>query len=235
MNAKKRVKRIALKEIDSTNNYAKSLRADGFAQDVIITAKRQTAGRGTKGRSFSSQAGGVYLTYLRFFENFEAKRAFEIMASAAVAVCKTLESLGLSPVIKWANDVHVNGKKICGVLTENVFSGAFVQCSVVGVGLNVNNLLEEELQAIATTMRAEQGKRVCLRQVIKRLTGYLQAPFCMDDYLSRLGYMGRRAELIFGDERIPATLLSVDCEGILTVETSEGQKRFSAAEISVIL
>lgn len=235
MNTKKRVKRIVLREVDSTNEYAKSLRASGRNEDVIITAKRQTAGRGTKGRSFSSGEGGVYLTYLRFFEDFEAKRAFEIMASAAVAVCKTLESFGFSPVIKWANDVHVNGKKICGILTENTFCGDKVQSSIVGVGLNVNNLLESELQSIATTMRQEMGGRICLRRVLRRLIENLQGSFSMNEYLSRLGYMGRRVELLFGDERVPATLLSVDNEGILTVERDGEEKRFSAAEISVIL
>ena len=237
MNVKKRVKRIALREVDSTNEYAKSLRAEGqgVVEDTIITAKRQTAGRGTKGRSFSSGKGGVYLTYLRVFEDFAAKRAFEIMASAAVAVCKTLESFGLSPVIKWANDVHVNGKKISGILTENTFSGDRVQNSVVGIGLNVNNALETELQGIATTMREAIGKRLCLRKVTKRLMENLQAPFVMEDYLSRLGYMGRRVELVFGDERVPATLLFVDNEGVLTVEINGEERRFSAAEISVIL
>jgi BirA family biotin operon repressor/biotin-[acetyl-CoA-carboxylase] ligase len=235
MNAKKQVRRIVLKEVDSTNEYAKSLRADGCQEDVIITAKRQTAGRGTKGRSFSSRKGGVYLTYLRFLEDFETKRAFEIMASAAVAVCKTLETFGLSPVIKWANDVHVNGKKICGILTENTFGGGKVQSSIVGIGLNVNNLLETELQTIATTMRQEKGKRVCLRRVLRCLMGNLQAPFCMDEYLTRLGYMGRRVELLLGNERVPATLLSVDSEGILTVETGGEERRFSSAEISVVL
>ena len=235
MNVKKQAKQIALKAVDSTNEYAKSLRAEGCLEDVIITAKRQTAGRGTKGRSFSSKKGGVYLTYLRFFEDFEAKRAFEIMASAAVAVCKTLETFGLSPVIKWANDVHVSGKKICGILTENTFGGDKLQSSIVGVGLNVNNLLEEELQTIATTMRQEKGKRICLRRVLRVLTENLQGSFCMDEYLSRLGYMGRRVELLLGDERVPATLVSVDNEGILTVEIKGERTRFSAAEISVIL
>jgi BirA family biotin operon repressor/biotin-[acetyl-CoA-carboxylase] ligase len=235
MNTKKSVRWIALKEVGSTNEYAKSLRAEGCVENVMITAKRQTAGRGTKGRSFSSKKGGVYLTYLRFCEDFEAKRACEIMASAAVAVCKTLESFGLSPVIKWANAVHVNGKKISGILTENIFSGDKVQSSIVGVGLNVNNLLERELQTIATTIRQEMGKRICLRRVLRRLMDNLQAPFSMDEYLSRLGYMGRRVELLLGDERVPATLLSIDDEGRLLADIRGEERTFSSAEVSIWL
>ena len=78
-------------------------------------------------------------------------------------------------------------------------------------------------------------KKVDLRKVIKRLMDNLQSPFFMDEYLSRLGYMGRRVELVFGDERVPATLLSVDNEGVLTAEVGGEKRRFSAAEISVIL
>ena len=108
-NGRKKIKREHFECISSTNDYAKSKRGEGG--DLIVTASRQTGGRGTKGRSFSSDVGGTYLTKLTFYEGFPASRAFEIMAGAAVAVCKTLEAYGLAPVIKWANDVFVKDKK----------------------------------------------------------------------------------------------------------------------------
>lgn len=236
MNEKKlknRIKKIAFKEIPSTNDYAKEKRAEG--RDLIVTAKRQTGGRGTKGRSFVSDEGGVYLTTLRFYEDFPAKRSFEIMASAAVAVCKTLEYFGAKPAIKWANDIHVNGKKICGILTENTFSGERISASVIGIGLNVRNALPQELDGIATTLQLETGKRFSVRKVTKELIKNLTVFYSVEEYLSYLGYMGRSAELILGDERVPATLLSVDRDGGLWVKIEGEEKRFSAAEISVVL
>lgn len=233
MNKKKRIKSIVLKEVASTNDYAKARRE--FGEDIIVTAKRQTGGRGTKGRSFVSDEGGVYLSALRFYENYPAKRAFEEMASAAVAVCKTLESYGVKPVIKWANDVHVNGKKICGILVENTFSGENIRCSVTGIGVNVNNRLPDELRGIATTLREEIGKKVSVGGVTRRLKAHLQERYPVEEYLERLGYMGRSVELNFGDERVPATLLCVDNEGKLWAEVNGEKRGFVAAEVSVIL
>lgn len=225
------MKRIAFEEIDSTNNCAKSLRSEGV--DLIITAKRQTGGRGTKGRSFLSEEGGVYLSTLRFYEDFLAKDAFKIMSGAAVAVCETLRFYGLKPVIKWANDVYVNGKKICGILIENTLSGNRIASSVVGVGLNVNNLLSEELKDIATSMALEGGKTFSVETVTEKLIEELFKERTIEDYRAYLGFMGERITLILGDERIPATLLSVDEEGKLLAEI-DGEKRiFSSAEVSV--
>ena len=107
---------IELSECDSTNEYLKRLNGE---EDTIVTALRQTAGKGTKGRSFSSADGGLYLSVMRFYENFSAANAFEIMINSCVAVCKTVEDFGITPVIRWANDVLVNGRKICGTLIES--------------------------------------------------------------------------------------------------------------------
>lgn len=233
MNEKKRAKRIHLKEVESTHLYALARRGEG--RDLIVTAWRQTGGMGTKGRSFVSAEGGVYLSSLRFFDNLPAKQAFALMASAAVAVCETLESFGLKPIIKWANDIHVNGKKICGILTENSLSEQKIQCALTGIGLNVNNPLPDSLSDIATSMYLETGKKISVRKVTRRLLANWKKPKGVEAYLTRLGYMGREAELLVGDERLRCTLLSVDNEGGLTVETDGQTKRFFAAEVSLLL
>jgi BirA family biotin operon repressor/biotin-[acetyl-CoA-carboxylase] ligase len=233
MNLKKRAKRIALKQVPSTNLYVRERVAKG--KDCIVTAKRQTGGMGTKGRSFSSEKGGVYLTALRFYENLPAKQAFALMASAAVAVCETLESFGLHPVIKWANDIHANGKKICGILVENSLSKGCIEYSITGIGLNVCNPLPSELANIATTMYAETGKKITVGAVTRRLIKNLRHPKGVEEYLARLGYMGDCAELLVGEEKVPCRLLFVDSEGGLTVEINGETKRFVAAEVSLRL
>ena len=225
------MKRIHFEEIDSTNNYAKERR--GEREDLIITAKRQTGGRGTKGRSFVSKEGGVYLTSLRFYDNFPAKDAFKIMAGTAVAVCETLRFYGLNPVIKWANDVFVNGKKICGILIENTLSGGNISSSVVGVGLNVNTFFEGELESIATSMCLECGKNFSVEEVTERLIEELSKERSMEEYRAYLGFMGEPVTLIVGDKRVPATLLSVDDEGKLHAEIEGKTYVFSSAEVSI--
>lgn len=216
--------------LPSTNDFLKEKR--GERTPYFALANRQTGGRGTKGRSFSSNQGGVYLSALKFYENFSAERAFEIMAGAAVAVCKTLQKFGLSPVIKWPNDIHAAGKKICGILIENTFSGRRVDNSVIGVGINVNNSLPDTLSTIATTMQQEGAKASC-DEVSRLLMQALYAPVSMQDYLSFLGYMQEEAILLIGDERIPATLLFVDEVGRLHVRMDGEERCFTSAEVSV--
>ncbi len=222
--------RITLDEVDSTNEYAKKLRPLG--KNTILLAKRQTGGRGTKGRSFSSEEGGVYLSLLRFYEDFSAKRAFEIMAGAAVAVCETLKGAGLQPVVKWPNDIHVAGKKICGVLIENVFSGDRLASSIVGIGVNVCNPLPTELLFLATSVRL-CGSEASVEEVAERLIAELKKPCSMQKYREYLGYMGSEATLIISGELVPATLLSVTDEGRLRVEIGGEEKLLSAAEVSL--
>ena len=138
-----------LEEVGSTNEYIKRYLLSG--EDRIVIAKRQTGGKGTKGRSFLSESGGVYLSALNFYKNFPAENAFLIMAHAAVAVSETAESFGLDPEIKWPNDVLLAGKKLAGILVENTIDGGEVKSSIVGIGLNVLNELGE-LKEIAVSL-----------------------------------------------------------------------------------
>ncbi len=225
------MKRIFLEEIPSTNDYAKARRNE--KQDLLVVAKKQTGGRGTKGRSFSSQEGGVYLSRLQFYENFPAKDAFRIMQSAAAAVCETLSSFGLIPKIKWPNDVYVNGKKICGILIENTFSGGFVASSVVGIGLNVSNDLPDELSPIATSVYKETGKKISVDEVIQRLLRVWEKKTIHESYAQYLGWLGEEVSLVLGERTAKATLLSVDGEGGLWARVNGEEKRFVAAEVTL--
>lgn len=231
MKCKNNAKRIHFDSIPSTQDYAKSQRGNG--RDLVVTATSQSGGKGTKGRSFSSDVGGVYLTKLSFYEDFPAKQAFLVMASAAVAVCETLRFYGIKPLIKWPNDIFVDDKKICGILIENVFSGGNISSSMVGIGLNVCNPLPEELQSIATTMLQVTGELYSVEEVTNRLIAELDKARTMAEYRGYMGYMGRQANLLFGDELVPGTLVCVDDEGGLTVEIDGMKRRVTAGEVSV--
>lgn len=225
------MKWIQFDEIGSTNDYAKDRR--GAREDLIITAKRQTGGRGTKGRSFVSREGGVYLTTLRFYEDFSAKDAFKIMSGAAVAVCETLRFYGINPMIKWANDIFVDGKKICGILIENTLSGGDISSSVVGVGLNVNTTFDRDLVDIATSMYLASGKTFSVEEVTEKLIEELVKERTIEEYRAYLGFVGKQVALILGDERVPATILSVDNEGRLHALVDGKTRIFSSAEVSL--
>lgn len=218
---------LRFESLNSTNDYAKTLTENAF-----VLAKKQTGGRGTKGRSFSSNEGGVYLTKVSF-DKKPTDKAFLIMASTAVAVCKVLESYGVLPKIKWANDVYVNDKKICGILIENRLSGKFLSSSIVGVGLNVSNFLEEELNPIATTLCSVLGQKISADEVADKLIDFLLEEYPIEEYVKRVGYLDREILLIEGEKQTKVYALKVDLDGSLLVKDGERVRAVRAAEVSV--
>lgn len=223
----KTLRREYVENIPSTNDYAKSKR--GEKQDLLVVANAQSGGRGTKGRSFSSKTGGLYLSLLTFYEDFPAANAFQIMQNAAAAVCETLVGFGLKPTIKWPNDIYVNGKKICGILIENQFSGNRVSSSVVGIGLNICNDLSE-VHDIATSVLLCLGKRVSVEETERALVGFLRAGVA-DKYEKYLGWIDEEVVLETATERLSARVLGVDERGNLIAQTGGEKKTFSAAEV----
>lgn len=217
--------------LPSTSDYAKEKRGDN--KNLIVIAKSQTGGRGTKGRSFSSAVGGLYLTRLSFYDSFPTKDAFRIMQTVAVSVCETLAVYGVKSQIKWPNDILVNGKKICGILIENTFAGAYVRSSVVGVGLNINNALEEELQSLATTLFLETGKTVAVEEVEKTLLAKWDEKDIWKKYPQYVGFIGEEVTLLCADDTILATVVGVDEYGNLVAKTKTGVRTFSSAEVSL--
>lgn len=222
---------IELDSIDSTNEYCK--RAGGG--NIIVTAKRQTNGKGTKGRSFVSDEGGLYVSVMKSYKDFKTDMAFKIMVNACVAVCKTIEEFGLKPVIRWANDVLVNGRKICGTLIENTFSGSFIVRSVVGMGINVNNVLPDELKPIATTLSAELGKNLSVKAVRDILIKNLRKNYTIGEYKSYINWFGREVLLKTADRELTATAVDVDWDGGLICVIAGTLKKISSAEVSLKL
>lgn len=226
------MKIIELAETDSTNEYCKR---NTFHGDIIVVAERQVSGKGTKGRSFESGEGGLYISFMKRYENFDFSNTFKIMINACVAVCRTVESYGLKPGIKWANDVLVNGKKICGTLIENKLGADNVCTSVVGIGLNVNNVLSDELKEIATTLSVQKGRNFCLKSVRNRLIRNFKKQYTVEDYKAYVDWFGREVYLDRNGECTPAVALDVDADGALVCEIEGQIKKVSSAEMKLRL
>lgn len=224
---------IRLDETDSTNIYAKARLKEG--ENLVVTARRQTGGKGTKGRSFASREGGVYLSRLTFWRDMPVTEAFRIMANASVAVCRTLENYGLTAEIKWPNDVYVQGKKICGILIENIFSGDRISSSVVGIGVNVNNPLPEELRETAISMSEAAGHLFDREDVENTLIAETGKAFDMREYRRRVGFLNRTVTLLSNGEARIVRALEVDERGGLIVESGGKRERVTAAEVSLRL
>lgn len=220
------IKKIYFEEIESTNDYA--LNHDE-PEDFAVIAKKQTGGKGTKGRSFSSEVGGAYLTLVRYYP-LRVEQSFKIMVSSCLAVAKTLASYGVNASIKWANDVYVNGKKICGILIKNVFEGEFVKKSVIGIGVNLNNEIPSALKDIAVTAKEIINREIDAGEFIDRLIENLYQDYSMDEYRLKNLVLGRKIKVIEGENSYFARATEIADNGNLIL--SDG-KVLSYGEVSV--
>ncbi len=223
------MKIIKLYRVDSTNEYCKRLNRE----NAVVCATRQTAGKGTKGRSFSSEKGGLYVSVMRTETCFDPARAFAIMINACVAVCKTVESFSLKPTVKWANDVLVGGRKICGTLIENtVLSGGKFR-SIVGMGINVTNRLPDELNEVATSIFKESGKRFSVRAVREKLLKFLSQSYTVEDYKSYIDWFGKTVTLTTAQGDVKAVAIDVADDGRLVCLIDGKTEYISSAEVSL--
>lgn len=229
---KEKIKIIELDEIDSTNEFCKRFSGE---EELIVTAKKQTAGKGTKGRSFISDEGGLYVSTLKKYRDFDFSLTFGIMINSCVAVCRTLEKFGLKPQVKWANDVLVNGKKICGTLIENRLGAGNICTSVVGIGLNINNTLPKELEDIATTMSQCRGRKFNVKSVCNELVKNLRKDYTVQDYKAYVDWFGKTVFLDCNGTREEAVALDVDECGNLVCDIGGETRKISSAEMSMRL
>lgn len=217
-----------LKTVDSTNEYIEKYLKK--RTPAVVRADKQTAGRGTKGRSFISDEGGLYFSRLTYYTALPARVAFKIMIDYAVGVVKTLKAFGVESSIKWPNDILVNGKKICGILIKNGFCGDFVDYSIVGIGLNVNNQIAAEIKDIATSMKMACGKEFDLEQVFFSLLQNVSVGSDIAEYRTYSAVIGKKIKVIRDGGAFDETALSVTDDGRLVLANGEV---LSAAELDL--
>ena len=142
LDEKVKVNTKILDEIDSTNEEAKRRIKGGATEDFVLVARKQTAGKGRKGRSFySPKDTGIYLTYTHFTDE-AAENVLKVTVVASVIAAKTIkDTLNLDCGIKWVNDLYLNGKKVSGTLCEYIFKGTYENeknAVIVGIGINLS-------------------------------------------------------------------------------------------------
>ena len=157
-------------EVSSTNTIAQFLSQNGIGNGSVVVAEKQTAGRGRSGKSWESPLGGVWLSVILTPDVDYSKIPLMTLATG-VAVAKALERIGVeNPEIKWPNDIMINGKKVCGILTEGVTNFNSLKNVIIGVGIDANLSIEDfpkELQAKTTSLEIELERKINENLLIK--------------------------------------------------------------------
>ena len=239
------MKFLNLEETLSTNSYA-SARAAELEDWTVVSARRQTAGRGQRGNGWEAEEG-KNLTFSVFFrpENFRARDQFALSEAVALAVVETLAGEGVEARIKWPNDIYVGDRKICGILIEHAVMGMNVSSTVAGVGLNVNQARFLSDAPNPVSLIQLTGRESDLTGMLERLAELIRRN-CEAAYTEE----GRRElhrrfidRLWRGDGRLhpfrlpdgtrfEARIADIEPAGFLLLETADGEmKRFAFKEV----
>lgn len=247
------------KTIDSTNTEAKrrltsSSRAESL-HGTILFAEHQSAGRGRFSRSFYSPRGaGLYFSLI-FCPSIPARTEREVPSSdlytviSATIICRCLKALGFAPQIKWVNDIYLNGKKICGILSEGIIDmeTSSVQAVIIGIGLNVKESnfppeLKNKAGSLFTEAEVPSPNRNVLASsiissLIEALYGLLSQENLMQEYKSLSLLTGKKVRVLpFAGTPYEVLVLGISDLGHLIIETDDGKKEeLISGEVSLEL
>ena len=234
-------------ELDSTNNYLKMIGSKSEKENKLVIALSQTGGRGRMGRSFYSPNGtGLYFSLL-LYPQISAEKSLFLTVMAAVSVAETVMEYNKNDVkIKWVNDIYIDGKKVCGILTEGAInSKKMLDYAVVGIGINViapESGFPDDIKDIATAIfpgKAEDNiKEKIVADVVNRFFDMYNG--VDTDYVKRYkknSYLtGKNINIISGEALRPATVIDITDDCHLLVKNENGEiEEISSGDVSVRL
>lgn len=237
--------------LDSTNIKAKQIAAENGEDRAVIMARQQTGGRGRLGRSFFSPKEGLYMSIL-IKPDFDLSNSGLVTSAAAVSVAQSIEEIAHKDAgIKWVNDVYVDSKKVCGILTEGItdFETGRIEHLIIGIGINttVKDFPKELLQTVGA-VEGEYSKSALAASVVSKTIDFIKQiddPSFIKTYKEKSIVIGKNIKVYKGqykvnpDDEIPginARVLDIDSDGGLIVLYSDGtREKLISGEISIRL
>ncbi len=223
-------------KIDSTNSVALRLGQDDEPHGALVLAEEQTAGRGRVGRSWHSEkSSGIYMTVLLRPPISPVQASLLTLLAGLAARDAIVEQAGITPDLRWPNDLLLNGKKLGGILTEMHAEPDRIKFVIVGIGLNVNHArLPEELAGMATSLRIETGRTHSRLELLVKLLR------CLDSYYNRFlaegaapilarfsevsSYaQGKRVRITTAAESYVGTTAGLESSGLLRIKREDGR------------
>ena len=224
-------------ETTSTNDVIEKLARDGVKEGVVVLAESQTKGRGRLGRKWTSPARhGLWFSVL-LRPNLRPQEATRLTVASATALARAIRLVtGVTPEIKWPNDILIGGKKVVGILTEMSAELDRVQYVILGIGVDVNLVAGDfpaELRKIATSLKIASGASVDRAELAAVILRELDADYARvvggqfaavaDEWEAQCATLGRNVTVHMGERRIQGRAESLDDDGTLLVRTQYGR------------
>ena len=234
-------------ETGSTNIDAKRLGEEGAVHGTVVVADKQNAGRGRRGRAWESPAGkDIYFTILLRPE-FPPDKVSGLTLVMALSVAEAVKGCcGQEAGIKWPNDVVLNGKKICGILTEMTMEMDYVKHVVIGTGINVNlDKMPAEIEKTATSILLESGKETTRAELLQKVLERFEINYeiyerdldlrnMMETYNGYLVNKDRQVRVLDPKGEFGGIARGINAGGELLVERPDGKTvEIYAGEVSV--
>jgi BirA family biotin operon repressor/biotin-[acetyl-CoA-carboxylase] ligase len=232
-----KLKVITYEEIDSTNNVCKTLGNSGEINKLVISSY-QTAGRGRLGRTFISEKDkGIYMSLL-IKPNISLTDVSKVTCVVATSISKVLEKIINKKIdIKWVNDLYLNNKKICGILTESSIIDNKINYLVIGIGINLYHQVFPK-DIIASSIEDETGVLINQNELIGKITNQILEDIelinnktHLEYYRKRLYLKGKSVELNIRGEIFNGTVVDINDDFELIVNIDEKEKIVTSGEI----
>ena len=239
-------------EIASTNDYARELLAKSKPPEgTVIRAASQSAGRGQYGSRWLSAPGeNLLMTIILYPTWLSANEQFHLSEAVALAVLDEVRLQIRRPqgppllraTVKWPNDIYLNDRKTAGILIQNTLSGSFLQSSIVGIGLNVNQREFPPEAPKATSLYLTSGERTDLDALANRLFAYVEQRYLQlknghtaalrSEYLQNLYGLGEHRTFTRANgSRFEGMIQRVADDGRLVIRTGAGEEAFGLKEV----
>lgn len=235
----------ALDSVGSTNDRAAALAASGAPEYTLVTADRQTAGKGRRGRVWETPEGAGLAMSLVLRPRVPLASLSQLTVLAGIAVFRRLAAAGISPCIKWPNDIRIGGRKLCGILAETVLEGSRADYTVLGIGINMKKAAySEEVAGIAVSLE-EAGVYPAREDLMAAITGEIMdlvqkweesenLSFIIAEYERSMEWKGEICRVISADGRFTeGKVLGLAADGRLRFLTEEGEEKIGAGEVSL--
>lgn len=223
--------------IDSTNLRAKQLVESRGDKKMLIVADCQTAGMGRHGKAFySPSATGLYLSIVTHPNKNVADVVFSTSASA-VAVTRAIEKLtGISAEIKWVNDIFVGDKKVCGILTQTVYSHGIVSSLITGIGINIStSVFPDEIKKTASSLNTVVDRNILAAEIANEVFEILEngSNDFLDEYREKSNVIGKEITFYQDGTAHSASAIGIDDTGGLIVDEGGKRHTLTSGEISL--